>query len=45
MIEKFKDEIKGLIKIFTQIKKNRIIREQEITEIKKERKRNFNKRR
>ena len=42
MIEEFKDEIKGLENIFNEIKELKLLREQEINEIKNETKRKLN---
>ena len=42
MIEEFKDEIKGLENILNEIKELKLLREQEINEIKNETKRKLN---
>ena len=42
MIEELKDELKSLTNIFNEIKKLELLREQEINEIKKEKKRKLN---
>ena len=42
MIEEFKDEIKGLKNILNEIKRKKLLREQEINEIKNKTKRKLN---